>query len=97
MDTSIRVSLEEMGHSQPPTPVATYNSAENIILNGTENKIKSRAIDMRFYWVSDRIRHNHFHILWEKEKKPGGLCHKTPPNMATQNYVSNIFEKKEDI
>ena len=24
---------------------------------------------MRFYWVRDRIRQNHFHILWEKGNK----------------------------
>ena len=30
---------------------------------------KYRAIDMRFYWVRDRIRQNHFHIFREEGKK----------------------------
>ena len=29
----------------------------------------SRAIDMIFYLVRDRIRQNYFHIFWEEEKK----------------------------
>ena len=63
--TSKRTALAEMGHQQPPTPVATYNTAENSIVNGTEKQKISRAIDMIFYWVRDRIRQNHFHIFWE--------------------------------
>ena len=48
---------------------------------------------MRFYWVRDRIWKNHFHILWEEEKKKYVvLCQKTPPNMAPQNYETKILE-----
>ena len=50
---------------------------------------------MIFYWVHDRIRSNHFHIFWEEgRKKPGRIFHKTPPNMATQNYAAKIFETR---
>ena len=31
-------------------------------------------------------------ILGRGKEKPGGLCHKTPHNMAPQNYETNIFE-----
>ena len=51
----------------------------------------SRAIDMIFYSVCERIRKNRFHIFWEEEKKPDGLCHETPPDMAPQNYATKIF------
>ena len=37
-ETSTRTSLEEMGHPQPSTPVATENTEANSILNGTEKK-----------------------------------------------------------
>ena len=40
--TSMRTDLAEMGHSQPPTPVATENTAENIILNGAVKQKRSR-------------------------------------------------------
>ena len=33
--------------------------------------------------------------MGRRREKPGGLCHKTPPNMAPQNCVTKIFEKKK--
>ena len=65
----MRTSLADMGYQQPPTPVATYNTAANSIVNGMAKQKISRAINMRFYWVRDIIRQNHFHIFWEEEKK----------------------------
>ena len=42
---------------------------QKIIVIGTVKQKISRAIDMIFYWVRDRIRKNHFRIFWEEEKK----------------------------
>ena len=36
--TSTRTALADMCHKKPPTPVATDNTAENSIVNGTEIK-----------------------------------------------------------
>ena len=58
-ETSKRTALAEMGHQQPPT---TENTAQKE--TSMERKKISRAIDMIFYWVRDRIRQNHFHIFW---------------------------------
>ena len=41
-------ALAEMGRPQPPTPVATDNTAENSIVNEGAKTI-SRSIDMIFY------------------------------------------------
>ena len=35
--------------------MATENTLANSIVNGTEKQKKSRGIDMRFYWVRNRI------------------------------------------
>ena len=67
--TCMRKALAEMGHLQSPTPVAMENAAANSIVNGTAKQKISRAIDMIFYWVRDRIRQNHLHILREEGKK----------------------------
>ena len=61
--TYIRMALAEMGHLKPPIPVATENTAANSIVNGKAKQKRYRAIDIRFYWVRDRIRQNHFHVL----------------------------------
>ena len=67
--TSMRTALAEIGHQKPPTPVATYNTAANSIVNGTAKQKRSQAIEMSFYWVRDIIRQNHFHIFREEGKK----------------------------
>ena len=58
-----------MVHQQPTTPVATDNTVENSIVDGTVKQKRYRSIGMRFYLVRDRIRQNHFHKLCEEGKK----------------------------
>ena len=53
--TSTRTALAEMFHIKPPTPMATENTAANKIVNRKAKQKISLAIDMRFYWVRDRI------------------------------------------
>ena len=67
--TSMSTALAEMGHIQPPTPVTTNNAATNSIFKRTENQKRSRAIDMRFYWLRYIIRGEYFHLLWEEGMK----------------------------
>jgi len=63
---SERITLEELGHPQPPTPMQTDNSAASGIANDTVKQKRSKAIDMRCCWVRDRVRQGHFHVCWRK-------------------------------
>jgi hypothetical protein len=63
---SIRHALEEMGHPQPATAIVTDNSTAAGIINDTVRQRRSKAIDMRFYWLRDRSRQNQFTIYWKK-------------------------------
>jgi hypothetical protein len=65
----LRTALIELGHQQPATPVQVDNATAVGIANRTVKQIRSRAMDMRFYWLQDRIDQNQFHIFWA----PGGL------------------------
>ena len=60
----MRTILAELGHPQPPTPIQTDNSTANGIVNSTIRQNRSKAIDMRFYWLRDRVKQNQFHIHW---------------------------------
>jgi hypothetical protein len=60
----IRIVLEEMGHTQPPTPVNCDNSTAVGIANQTIKQRRSKAIDMRYYWLQDRECHEQFNIEW---------------------------------
>ena len=59
-----RTTLHEMGHPQPPAPIRTDNSTATGIINGTAKQQRSKAIDMRFYWVRDRTQQKQFHMCW---------------------------------
>ena len=53
----IRVTLEELGHKQPPlgTPAFTDNSTAYGILTSKMRRKLSKAFDMRYHWAKDRI------------------------------------------
>ena len=59
-----RVTLAEMGHPQPPTPMEVDNETAIGFLNSIMKQKRSKAIDMRFYWVRDRVKQNQFLIYW---------------------------------
>ena len=63
----ICITLEEMGHSQLPTPVQVDNSTALGIATGTIKQRKSKAMEMRFYWIRERKNQKQFNIYW----KPG--------------------------
>ena len=59
-----RVTLAEMGHPQPPTLMEVDNETAIGFLKSTMNQKSSKSIDMRFYWVRDRVKQNQFFIYW---------------------------------
>ena len=65
--TAIRHTLAEMGHPQPPTPIQCDNTVATGLANDTIKPKRTKAMDMRFYWIKDRVRQGHFRIHW----KPG--------------------------
>ena len=62
----LRIALEELGHPQPATPMATDNNTASGIATDTVKQKRSKAIDMRFYWIRDRVRQGQFQIYWSK-------------------------------
>ena len=60
----LRTTLGELGHPQPATPLCTDNSTANGIINSTIKQNRSKAIDMRFYWLRDRTNQGQFNVYW---------------------------------
>jgi hypothetical protein len=60
----LRNTLQEMGYPQPPTPVQVDNSTVNGFANNQIKQQKSKAMQMRFYWIQDRVKQKQFHIYW---------------------------------
>jgi hypothetical protein len=67
---------------QPPTALQTDNKVAEGILNNTVKQKRSKAIDMRFYWLQDRIQQGQFNVYW----RPGEA------NLA--NYISKHHPAK---
>ena len=53
-----------MIHKQNPTSVVTDNTTSANILNDDCQQRRPKSIDMRFYWIHDRIKQDQFHISW---------------------------------
>jgi hypothetical protein len=62
----LRNTLRDMGHPQSATPIQTDNACAAGIANDTVKQRRTKAMDMRFYWIRDRVRQGHFLIHWRK-------------------------------
>ncbi len=61
----IRIILHEMGHPQPPTPIHCDNSTAVGIVNNTVKRQRSRAMEMRYFWVMDQVKHAQVDVQWQ--------------------------------
>ena len=58
-------SVHETHVPQPPTPMQLENSISDGFANRTIKQKRSKAIDVRFYWVQDHVRQGQFLIYWQ--------------------------------
>ena len=64
----LRTAIIELGHPQPKTgtPCYTDNATAKGILTASMRQKLSKAFDMRFYWIRDRIQQGQFDLIWRK-------------------------------
>jgi hypothetical protein len=67
--TIFRLTLEEMGHPQLPTPINCNNSTAVGIVNNTVKRQRSRSMKMRFFWVADAVKAGKFDIQYYPGKE----------------------------
>jgi hypothetical protein len=59
----LRTTLEELGHTNtPPTPMETDNTTATGYSNGTIKQKRTKAMDMHFYWIKDRVKQGQFNV-----------------------------------
>lgn len=61
--------LIAMGHPQPPTPIKTNNLTLAGIVNNLIKPAKSKAWDMKHYWISDMIAEKIINVIWRPGSK----------------------------
>ena len=62
----IRLTLQDMGYPQHASPIQVDNKCAEGIANDTMKQKHTNAMDMRFYWIKDRVRLLQFLIYWRK-------------------------------
>jgi hypothetical protein len=75
----IKITLIELGHKQPATPLRTDDSTAFGILNETIKQKRSKAMDMRYHWLTDRVHQKQFDVYWQPGRENLGDYH-------TQNH-----------
>ncbi len=63
---SLRTILSDLGYPQPPTIIMCDNTCAIGIATDSIKQKRSKAIDMRFHWVRDRVRQGQFTISYIK-------------------------------
>jgi hypothetical protein len=60
----LRTILSDLGHPQPPTMLMCDNTCAIGIATDSIKQKRSKAIDMRFHWVRDRVRNGEFTVSY---------------------------------
>jgi hypothetical protein len=58
----LRTRLEELGHNPPPPPMEMDNTTATGYSNGTIKQKRTKAMDVHFYWIKDRVKHGQFNV-----------------------------------
>ena len=84
--------LESLGYPQPPTWMETDNTTAWKLANGTVKHRQSKAMDMRFFWITDRVKQGQFYVYWRKGKTNRAdfvtKCH--PPKYHRETRVQFV-------
>ncbi len=59
-----RQKLANMSHPQPKMPVHCNNATAVGIANNTIKRQQSRSMEMRFFWVGDKVAQDMFALKW---------------------------------
>jgi hypothetical protein len=60
----LRTTLEEWGHKQPPVPMEMDITTAKGYSSGTIKQKRTKAMDMRFYWIKYRVKQGQFNVYW---------------------------------
>lgn len=84
--------LESLGYPQPQTWMETDNTTAWKLANGTVKHRQSKAMDMRFFWITDRVKQGQFYVYWRKGKTNRAdfvtKCH--PPKYHRETRVQFV-------
>jgi hypothetical protein len=88
----LRQVLKELGHAQSqPTRIATDNSTADGFADSRTKIIRSKAMDMRFYWIQDRVMNGELVVHANRRAQPSRLLHQAPPPVPLRQDETYLF------
>jgi hypothetical protein len=75
----------------PPTPLRTHNSTASGIMSETIKQKRSKAMDMRYHWLTDRVRQNQFDIYWRTGRESLGDYHTKHHSAQHHKYMRHLI------
>jgi hypothetical protein len=67
-----RLTLEDLGHPQPKIPVHCDNATANKIANNTIKRQHWRTMEIRYFWVDDKVSQDICSLKWHPGQKNMG-------------------------
>ena len=80
----VYITLTELGHPQGPTPLQFDNQCAKGILTDEIKQKYFKAMDMRFYWLRDRLQQKHLKNYWKLGAYNDG-------NYVTKNHLTKHY------
>ena len=75
-----RISLEDMGHHQPKTPVTADNTIAKGLITKTIILKRAKSYDMRFNFLKCREADFFIFYMEEREGQQGVISQQAPPS-----------------
>jgi hypothetical protein len=81
--------LEEMGHSQPRTPLQTNNTTAEGLINNKIQQKRTKAMDMRYHWGTIQ------YLLASQWNQLGRLLHEASCPSTSCQYQSRVSHQSQ--
>jgi hypothetical protein len=86
-----------LGHQQHEKPLKTENSTAFGILNETIKQKSSKAMDMRYHWLTDRVSKKQFDVYWHPGKDNLGDYHTKHPSAQHHKNMRPLILHQDNI
>jgi hypothetical protein len=87
----LRVTLTELVHTQPPSPLRLDNSTAYDIVNETIKQKRSKAMDMRYHWITDRVRQKQLDVFLRPGRENLGDYHTKHHSAQHHKYMRHLI------
>ena len=86
-----RNTLADLGYPQLGTPLITDNTTALGFTKNTVRLKRSKAIDMRYYWIRDRVKLGDYTVTWGPgSENMADYFTKTHPQSIVAQFATNM-------